>query len=163
MKKRDLILIIVAVIIVLAIGGYATYRYVYKRAPAFPILIDTTPITILNKETQTNYVPSDIMAILNLSAYKVDTETRQLSNGGTQYVSNFKTDNPATVLNSIKSQLIAKSYDVSENTTSSLIASNSGEKVSIQVYVLSPSMVPQATSTGSDQSMIIISFYKRIK
>jgi hypothetical protein len=163
-NKKNLILIIVAVVIILGIGGYVAYHYFYS--PKIPIISNIKPIpnpTVVNKETKSNYIPSDLSAVLNLSAYTVDTEIRQLSDGGTQYVSSFKTDNPDKVLANIKSQLLAEKYNVSSSTTSNFItlnANNSEAKIVINVFVLPPSASSQSTSTESNKSTIIISFYK---
>ena len=168
MTNKKIILIIVAVVIVLGIGGYVAYHYFYsKKIPAnlSGLTMTSTPITIISKETKSNYIPSDLSAVLNLSAYTIDTETRQLSNGGTQYVSSFKTDSPDKVLADIKSQLLAEKYNVSSSTTSNVIvlnANNPEAKIVINVFILLPSASSQATSSAgmNNKSTIVISFYK---
>ena len=164
-NKKNLILIIVAAVVILGIGGYVAYHYFYSSK--IPIIFSNTKLIpnpiIVNKETKSNYIPSDLSAVLNLSAYTVDTEIRQLSDGGTQYVSSFKTDNPDKVLADIKSQLLAEKYNVSSSTTSNVITLNSNNpeaKIVINVFVLPPSASSQSTSTESNKSTIIISFYK---
>ncbi len=168
-NKKNLILIIVAVVIVLAVGGYITYRYFYSpkiTANISGLAVTSTPITIINEQTKSNYIPPEVAAVLNLSAYKVDSQVRQLSNGGTQYILSFEANDIRKATNDIRSQLMASKFTASNSTSTNFGAYNSLNNEKVQVLTVSssnPSIFKNSTSStlaSNSNPMIIISWYK---
>lgn len=164
LKDRKVILIIIAVVIVLGFGGYIAYRHFYpkKTIPNLSSLIPTsTPITITSQENKSNYIPPEIAAVLNLSAYKVDSQIRQLSNGGTQYILSFEVSDIKKATDNIRSQLQANKFIVSNSTSTNFGAYNSLSNTKVQVIAISPSIFRNPTSSAilNLKPAITISWY----